>query len=81
MAVANHTHPEAATKAEVSDTFGELRGDFRELRGDFGNLRREFGDLKAEVAEIRGRLDLLIWGTGLGFAVVLAMSAVFRYVG
>ena len=26
MALANHTHPEAATKAEVADKFGDLKG-------------------------------------------------------
>ena len=60
MTVANHAHPEAATKAEVSD---------------------KFGDLKAEMAELRGRVDLLTWVVGLGFTALIAMSAVFRYVG
>ena len=33
MAVAHHTHTEAATKADVSDKFGELRAEIAELRG------------------------------------------------
>ncbi len=60
MALANHTHPEAATKAEVAD---------------------KFGDLKAEIAELRGRVDLLTWMVGMGFTALIALSAVFRYVG
>ena len=33
MAVASHTHPEAATRVEVSDKFGELKAEIAELRG------------------------------------------------
>lgn len=40
-----------------------------------------FGELKAEIATVRGRLDRLIWGTALGFAGTVAVSAAFRYVG
>ncbi len=60
MAVVSHTHPEAATRVEVSD---------------------KFGDLKAEIAELRGRVDLLTWVVGIGFTALIAVSAVFRYVG
>ena len=38
-------------------------------------------EVRAEIAAIRGRVDRLIWGTGIGFTAVIAMSAVFRYVG
>lgn len=67
MAIADHSHPEAATKTEFSDKFGELKD--------------EFWSLKAEVAELRGRVDLLTWVVGMGFVALIAMSAVFRYVG
>ena len=60
MALADHSHPETATKSEVSDKFGEL---------------------KAEIAELRGRVDLLTWIVGMGFTALMAMLAVFRYVG
>ncbi|MCY4391655.1 MAG: hypothetical protein OXE43_06330 [Chloroflexi bacterium] len=39
------------------------------------------GEVRAEVAAIRRRVDLLIWGFPLGCAVVIATSAVFRYLG
>ena len=81
MALADHTHPEAATKADISDRFGDLRTEFRGLRTEFAGLRTEFGNLKAEVAELRGRVDLLTWVVGIGFTALIAMSAVFRYVG
>ena len=38
-------------------------------------------EVRAEVAAVRRRIDLLIWGFPLGCAVVIATSAVFRYVG
>lgn len=38
-------------------------------------------DTLREVAAIRQRIDLLIWGFPLGCAVVIATSAVFRYLG
>ena len=38
-------------------------------------------EVRAEVAAVRRRVDLLIWGFPLGCAVVIATSAVFRYVG
>lgn len=88
MALADHTHPEAATKADISDRFGDLRREFRGLRTEFAGLRTEFaglrtefGNLKAEVAELRGRVDLLTWVVGIGFTALIATSAVFRYVG
>ncbi|MCY3505939.1 MAG: hypothetical protein OXH12_11025 [Chloroflexi bacterium] len=38
-------------------------------------------EVRVEVAAVRRHLDLLIWGFPLGCAVVIATSAVFRYVG
>ncbi len=38
-------------------------------------------EVRVEVAAVRRRIDLLIWGFPLACAVVIATSAVFRYVG
>ena len=40
-----------------------------------------FGELKAEIAELRGRVTALVRVVGLGFAAVIAASAIFRYLG
>ena len=41
----------------------------------------KFGELRAEIAELRGRVTALVWVVGLGFAAVIAASAIFRYLG
>ena len=44
-------------------------------------LESKFGELRAEIAELRGRVTALVWVVGLGFAAVIAASAIFRYLG
>ena len=44
-------------------------------------LENKFGELKAEIAELRGRVTTLVWVVGMGFAAVIAASAIFRYLG
>ena len=48
---------------------------------DMPEPESKFGELKAEIAELHGRVTALVRVVGLGFAAVIAASAIFRYLG